>query len=203
MTGSRPGEPTYTQTNNGAGTFIGGHNFGTVESVDAKTKAVLNKLSIEAPALAKLLRKALQDGLISPDIASSLEMAARNINWDIAEALYIAGENINMDVAMALSHAGDNINMEVATRIDAATDRLKQVALQLNEAQATAQRTSEVATLKINKMEDAATKFERTSQGSATTTGRDWSWKSFRWGMACCFIAVFALLALYTYATKK
>ena len=146
MTESRSSrEPSYNQINNGSGTFIAGHNYGTVQTLDAKTKRVLDKLSVEAPALARLLHKALRDGLISPDIASSLEMAARNLNWDVAEALYTAGENINIDVAMALSHAGDNINPQTAARIDAAVERLSKLAAQIDQSHDTADKLSKAA----------------------------------------------------------
>ena len=82
------------QHNYGAGTFIGRDNYGDVryEMLDPKTKAVLAKLSKDAPDLAMLLRKALRDGVISPDVVAALESAVRNINQDVADALLIAGK---------------------------------------------------------------------------------------------------------------
>ncbi|MFI7690736.1 hypothetical protein ACIBQ6_16820 [Nonomuraea sp. NPDC049655] len=102
------------QHNHGSGTFIGRNNYGTINAIDPATQAILEKLSQQAPALARLLRKALRDGVVSPDVVSALEYAARNINEDVAHALLIAGKNINEDVAYSLRIAGDNINEDVA-----------------------------------------------------------------------------------------
>lgn len=203
MTDSHPGgEPTYRQINNGSGTFIGGDNYGTVQTLDAKTKAILDKLSIEAPDLAKLLRKALQDGLISRDIASALEMTARNINWDVAEALYTAGRNINSDVADQLHFAGRSINPDVAEHMRSTVGRFEEVVKKLGRVEGIAQNIASAAQ-HVDEIEDAATALARAAQNATVETKPDWSWRSFRWGMFWCFIAILALLLAYSHATKK
>lgn len=107
------------QHNHGPGTFIGGDNYGLVrnELIDPKTKTTLAKLSEDAPALSNLLRKALHDGVISPEAVAALQTAVRNINMDVADALMLAGRNINSEVADALMFAGQNINEGVANKI--------------------------------------------------------------------------------------
>jgi hypothetical protein len=206
MVASPPGGASiYRQKNTGSGTFVGRHNFGKIEMVDAKTKAVLDKLSIEAPALADLLSKALRDGLISPDTAFALEMAARNINGDVAEALYTAGRNINQDVAEALMCAGQNINEHVARQITTAADQLEWVASQLNQAQVTVQSLSTVAR-EVGDLDTTVQALEAASQNIAmaasAVSNDDWSWHSFRWGRFWCFIGIAGLLALFAYATR-
>jgi hypothetical protein len=116
------------QHNHGSGTFIGGGNFGHIEMVDARTKAVLEKLSKDAPDLGRLLSKALRDGVISPDTVFALEHAARNINADVADALLVAGRNINEDVAGSLRYAGNRINEVVSHEMSARAEELKRVA---------------------------------------------------------------------------
>lgn len=115
------------QHNHGSGPFIGRDNYGEIryETLDPKTKAVLAKLSKDAPPLAKLLTKALRDGVISPDVVTALESAVRNINEDVAEALLIAGKNINEDVADKIFRAGETLSE--------ATDRLDNVCLSLDK----------------------------------------------------------------------
>lgn len=106
------------QNNLGPGTFIGRDNYGPIrnELIDPKTKAMLAKLSKDAPDLADVLKKAVRDGIISPDTVAALDSAVRNINMDVAEALMLAGKNINSDVAEWLMKAGQNINEDVANR---------------------------------------------------------------------------------------
>src|SRR5690242_2213708 len=96
---SGDGESRIEQHNHGPGAFVGRDNYGTINTIDPTTRKILKKLSTEAPALAKLLQKALQDGVVSPDVVHALELAARNINEDVANALFLAGRNINEDIA--------------------------------------------------------------------------------------------------------
>jgi hypothetical protein len=116
------------QHNHGPGAFVGGNNYGTINTIDKTTQAILKKLSSEAPALAQLLQKALQDGVVSPDVVRALEFAARNINEDVANALRIAGRNINEDVAWNLRSAGEKISgaLERYERIADAFDSMVQ-----------------------------------------------------------------------------
>jgi hypothetical protein len=117
------------QHNHGSGPFIGRDNYGDIcyEMLDPKTKSVLAKLATDAPALAKLLTKALRDGVISPNLIEALESAVRNINEDVAYSLQLAGKNINADVAYSLQLAAQGINSDVA-------DKLLQTAESVSEA---------------------------------------------------------------------
>ena len=96
----------------------GRDNYGDIrlEMLDRKTKAMLAKLSTDAPALANLLTEALHDGVISPDAIELLWLAGKNINEDVAESLWLAGKNINNDVAEKILQAGEILSK--------ATDRL-------------------------------------------------------------------------------
>ncbi|WFB09926.1 hypothetical protein LRS74_24960 [Streptomyces sp. LX-29] len=100
--------------------------------VDAKTKALLAKMTKQNPALARLLTKALEDGVISPDVAASLGRAARNINEDVAYELGRAGRNINADVASSLMSAGESINPTVARQLTDAAETLSEAAKRLD-----------------------------------------------------------------------
>jgi hypothetical protein len=126
----------HEQHNHGSGPFIGRDNYGDIryEMVDPKTKTALAKLSKDAPDLAKLLRKALRDGVISPESVAALESAVRNINEDVADSLRLAGQNINEDVADSLRFAGQNINEDVANKILGAANTLDEVKCGLNYA---------------------------------------------------------------------
>jgi hypothetical protein len=124
------------QNNYGSGPFIGRDNYGDIryEMVDPQTKTMLAKLSADAPDLAKLLRTALYEGVISPDVAEALMIAVRNINEDVVEALLVAGHNINADVASALESAGQNINKDVAGGILQAAQTLRDVRRDLDNS---------------------------------------------------------------------
>lgn len=127
----------FEQHNHGSGTFIGRDNYGTINAIDETTQAILKRLSKEAPALAQLLRKALHDGVISPDVAYALEVAARNINEDVAYALWIAGRNINEDVAYDLRVAGEKISdtaelSRIVTRIEESLEHFERISSTLN-----------------------------------------------------------------------
>lgn len=108
------------------GLLVNGNNNGYIkfEMLDAQTKASLEKISRDAPALGKLLIKSLEDGFISPDTADALARAAHNINADVADALIYAGSRINHDVADSLSHSSQGINEGVAASIQVAAQRL-------------------------------------------------------------------------------
>jgi hypothetical protein len=114
------------QRNYGSGPFIGRDNYGPIryEMLDPKTKAMIAKLSEDAPGLADLLRRALSEGIISPDVADALMLAVRNINEDVADALVFAGRNINEDVANTIAQAAETISK--------ATDRFDYVSSSIN-----------------------------------------------------------------------
>lgn len=129
-------EGPLEQHNHGPGPLIGRDNYGDIryETLDPKTKAVLAKLSKDAPSLAGLLAKALRDGIISPDTVSALESAVRSINEDVASALVFAAQNINEDVAESLWHAGKNINQDVADKVFQAAEILSEATHELDRA---------------------------------------------------------------------
>ncbi|MER7697225.1 hypothetical protein [Streptomyces sp. NPDC096095] len=122
------------QHNHGDGAFVGGDNHGDIriEAVDAKTKALLRKVSKDSPALAELLEEALDDGLISPDTASLLALAASSINEDVAHTLSRAAQSINEDVAALLMRASHSINEDVAGQLSHAADTFDKVPKQLD-----------------------------------------------------------------------
>jgi len=127
-------EDPREQHNHGPGTFIGRDNYGPIryELLDPKTRTTLAKLSKDAPDLASILKKALRDGVISPDAVAALESAVRNINMDVAEALMLAGRNINADVAEWLMDAGRNINEDVANKFVQVKEELSDTARELD-----------------------------------------------------------------------
>jgi hypothetical protein len=125
----------HEQHNSGSGIFIGRDNHGLIrnELLDPKTKTMLAKLSKDAPELASILKKALRDGVISPDAVAALESAVRSINMDVAEALLLAGGNINEDVADQLMYAGRNINTEVVDKFVKVKEELSDTARELDD----------------------------------------------------------------------
>lgn len=114
MTGYPDGKLSHVEQNNYGGAFIGHNNYGTINTIDKTTKAILAKLAQDAPALADLLSKALQDGFVSPDVVYALQYAARNINEDVADALRTASRNINEDVAQDLLTVSRNIQQTLS-----------------------------------------------------------------------------------------
>ncbi|GHI05800.1 hypothetical protein AQI88_09815 [Streptomyces cellostaticus] len=122
------------QHNHGDGAFVGGDNHGEIriEAVDAKTKAVLRKICEGSPALAQLLEEALDDGVISPDTARLLALAARSINEDVAHTLWQAAQRINEDVAGLLTRASYSINEDVAGQVSHAAETFDKASKQLD-----------------------------------------------------------------------
>jgi len=110
--------------NNFGGTFVGRDNYGTIETLDPNTKAILAKLAREAPPLAALVSQALRDGIVSPQVVYALERAAWSINEDVASALRYASDRINEDVASSLSNVGEKINPEVASSFSRTAESL-------------------------------------------------------------------------------
>jgi hypothetical protein len=213
MVVSRPEqESPRQQHNHGSGTFVGGHNYGRIEMVDTQTKAVLAKLSREAPALGELLSKALRDGVISPEAVFAIESAARSINLDVAQSLWMASQRINGDVAELLMRAGERINPDVADQISFATQGLKETADKIENALGRLDRTFGV----LNSGSSDAAEWAQAAEAmdvaaqnitfaAQTHTRRpgEWSWNSFRWGMVACLAAVITLLVLWTFAFPK
>jgi hypothetical protein len=133
-----PGRGNPIEQNNwSSGTFVGGNNVGYIrnELLDPKTKAMLAKLSEDAPPLARLLSRALNDGIISPELADALTFAVRNINEEVADALRTAGRNINEEVATSLETAGNNIK-KGAEKLEYLTGSLHNEIEQLRSQQA-------------------------------------------------------------------
>jgi len=83
------------QHNHSSGIFVGGDSDGPLEAVDEKTKALLAKMTKQAPALGGLLEQALADGVITPDTVLALERAAWSINMDVTGMLNGAAHGLN------------------------------------------------------------------------------------------------------------
>ncbi|MEU3350958.1 hypothetical protein [Streptomyces sp. NPDC037389] len=133
-TDPEPQRHIIEQHNHGDGAFVGGDNHGEihVEAVDAKTKALLRKICKDSPALVRLLEEAMEDGVISPDTAGLLAVAARSINEDVAAMLIHASRSINEDVAGMLTHASYSINEDVAGQVSHAAETFEKVSKQLD-----------------------------------------------------------------------
>lgn len=131
---SEPERHITEQHNHGDGAFVGGDNHGEIriEAVDAKTKAMLRKICKDSPDLVKLLEEALDDGVISPDTARLLALAARSINEDVAHTLSRAAQSINEDVAALLMRASHSINEDVAGQVSHAADTFDKASKQLD-----------------------------------------------------------------------
>lgn len=95
---------------------------------------MLAKIAAEAPDLAALLRKSLDEGFISPDIADALMLAAHHINEDVADALMEAGRHINQDVADRFSNIGYELN-ETTGQLNQFLTSLRETAAQLSGPQ--------------------------------------------------------------------
>ncbi|WP_406208660.1 hypothetical protein [Streptomyces decoyicus] len=122
-----PPESRTVQNNYGDGAFVGRDQYGDINihhEIDPQTRATLAKLGKSAPALSRMLRTALRDGVISPDTVSQLSLAARSINEDVADQISRAASGINEDVASLLTHASRGINEDVADKLTSAADCL-------------------------------------------------------------------------------
>ncbi|MFH8723864.1 hypothetical protein [Streptomyces termitum] len=149
------------QHNHGSGTFIAGDNHGGIhfEMLDANTKALLAKMTEQSPPLARLLTRALEDGVISPDIVNSLASAARSINEDVAQQLGYAARNINEDVAGLLGYAARSINKDVAQSLAQTGEKINPVvAQQLSDAAYTLSKIDN--RFDSTDLESVATRFE-------------------------------------------
>lgn len=179
-----------SQSNFGSGTFIGGDNFG--DMVDEKTKALLEKMATQAPELAKLLKRALRDGVISPGAVAAMELAARNINEDVAFSLQYAARNINEEVALDL--------YEAARKIASHADPLTSAAETLfHDVQASAGRLEDAASQiqnvsfgdDIRRMESVAGRLERANDGGGPVAVPNRTvWRAFVAGIVVGVICV-------------
>jgi hypothetical protein len=163
------------QTFHGPGSF-GGDNNGTINNnvlLDAKTKALVAKMAQYAPPLAGLLEKAIRDGVISPDVAEALMLAARNINEDVAEALRLAARNINEDVAADLRVAGANINEDVANKFVQVRDGLSDTAHDLENVLASLRKT-------VGQLGNRQGESNPGNQFGLASTVTDTAWRSGR-----------------------
>lgn len=187
------------QHNHGPGPFIGRDNYGHIryETLDPKTKAILAKLSKDAPPLAALLAKALRDGIISPDTVSALESAVRSINEDVASALVFAAQNINEDVAESLWNAGKNINQDVADKIFQAAEVLSEATQELDRAVVRVNGGSGLSQLTglAGTITNAADRIENvfTPPPPEIIVNRMAAFKAFAFGVALGAFAIFIL----------
>ena len=128
----RPG-PIF---NTGPGTAIGRDNYGTINApIDDTTRKLLAKLATEAPDLARLVRRALDEGIVPPGLVYALERAAWAINEDVALMIHGAASSINEDVAMMLLGAARDIKEGADTTerlMQSGTSTLQEAARQLD-----------------------------------------------------------------------
>ncbi|MEW2145526.1 hypothetical protein AB0869_22195 [Micromonospora vinacea] len=186
--------------------------------MDAKTKAVLAKISSDAPELGSLLKQALRDGVISPDTAMSLSMAARNINEDVAEALWAASRNINYDVAEMLSISAHSINPQVASKISQAADnlddiprRLEQITAEMRAVACEVEKVSKIVLgygnfdSNISAIHGASENIRGASENLAMAASQVAPQPKpgrFLWGVLCGVLLVVAALALAAFGPK-
>jgi hypothetical protein len=193
-----------TQHNHGAGIFVGGSVFGDIQAMDPTTAAALQKVAADVPQVGALLIRALDDGLISPEVARDLAGVARNINHDVALWIHEGGRGINEDTASWiheggrgineetahwLYEAGRNINETVAAKfsrtadeINAAAERLERAVRQLDDASSVLDSTD----ARANEWTRTATAISRSAEAltfaSQTGYGDDedspWSFKN-------------------------
>ncbi|NIL59987.1 hypothetical protein HCB18_26615 [Salinispora arenicola] len=83
--------------------------------MDKQTAMALERVATDAPQVAALLAKALDDGLISPEVARDLAGVSRNINEDVAHWIHEGGRGINEDTAYWIHEGGRGINEDTAT----------------------------------------------------------------------------------------
>ncbi|MEW1867759.1 hypothetical protein AB0420_06145 [Streptomyces caelestis] len=103
----------HVQINYGDGAFVGRDHHGDINihhEIDPQTRVTLTKIGRIAPGLSQMLEQALRDGVISPETASQLSLAARSINEDIAGQISRASRSINEDVAHQLCHAAEQLS---------------------------------------------------------------------------------------------
>ncbi|NIL40463.1 hypothetical protein HCB17_04225 [Salinispora arenicola] len=82
--------------------------------MDKQTAMALERVATDAPQVAALLAKALDDGLISPEVARDLAGVSRNINEDVAHWIHEGGRGINEDTAYWIHEGGRGINEDTA-----------------------------------------------------------------------------------------
>lgn len=120
------GNSSKSIVNTGPGVAIGRDNYGTINApIDDTTKRILAKLATEAPDLARVVRTALDKGVVPPGLVYALERAAWAINEDVALMIQGAAQSINEDVASMLQRTASNLNEDV--------DRLERVADQIDK----------------------------------------------------------------------
>ncbi|MFF4030533.1 hypothetical protein ACFYZ2_12325 [Streptomyces sviceus] len=128
-------EQRQVQINSGNGAFVGRDHHGDINihhEIDPQTRVTLTKIGRIAPGLAQMLEQALRDGVISPETASQLSLAARSINEDVAGQISRASRSINEDVAGLLGHASKSINEDVAHQLSLAAEQLSTASKKLD-----------------------------------------------------------------------
>lgn len=111
---------------NGSGAYLAGDNNGIFfqHAIDVPTRKALDTIALTSKPLADLLERALEEGVISSEVASAMERVARAINVDVAEALLFAARRIDHDVADLLCRAASHINPSVANQLSHAASTL-------------------------------------------------------------------------------
>ena len=113
----------------GSGAYLAGDNNGIFiqHTIDVPTRKALDTIALTSKPLADLLERALEEGVISSEVAAAMERAARAINMDVAEALIFAARRIDHDVADRLFHAARGINPDVANQLSQAATSFSDV----------------------------------------------------------------------------
>ncbi len=130
-----PPERRHVQINSGDGAFVGGDHHGDInirQEIDPQTRLTLTRIGRIAPGLSRMLEQALRNGVISPETASQLSLAARSINEDVAGQISRASRSINEDVAGLLGHASQSINEDVAHQLSLAAEQLSSASKKLD-----------------------------------------------------------------------
>jgi hypothetical protein len=129
------------QVHLGIGDQVGRDKYVSVELMDPKTKALVEKLCEAAPGFAKVIERAAREGIMSPDDVAYLNRAVDHLNEDTAMAFRYAAEHINEDTAMSfqcIAHDFTQVDQQLSARVtelNSASDDLRRMIEQVNSIQ--------------------------------------------------------------------
>lgn len=183
------------QHNHADGTFVGRDLVYRFEQLDGKTKAVLHNLGKDAPALRKVIEKALREGVISAEGILALETAARNINEDVAEALWHAAQHINEDVATTIVLSSSKLDESIQD-LDARLERLQSASGTLQSLRPSVDDWERIAA-------DVDAAAQNLAYAAQARSVNRWSWRSFGWGLGFGLLVVILILGLWDFVPRK
>jgi hypothetical protein len=140
MVGAAEDLPAW-QVHLGIGDQVGRDKYVSVELMDSRTKALVEKLCETAPGFAKVIEKAVQDGIMSADDVATLNRVVDHLNEDTVMAFRYAAEHINEDTAMSfqcIAHDFTQVDQELSTRVtelNKASDDLRTMIAEVNSIQ--------------------------------------------------------------------